>query len=152
MAAMSASISMQCRRARVCADRGVGVADVIDCFETYMATEKCRDLSALLLEAQKTTTWKSSPSNSMQAIVGIAGLLTRLLTTVPNAMLPPKLTTRALVKMHLDKPCHQTQKDVESWADELSSVIRQVLAKLREMKSDPMSLNRAFKKAFLSNL
>ncbi len=117
MAAMSASISMQRRRNRVRADKGAGVADVIDCFETYMAQEKCGDLSALLFEAQKTTTWKSSPSNAWQAIVGIDGLLTRLLTTVPNAMLPPKLTTRVLVKMHLDKPCHQTQKDVESWAD-----------------------------------
>ena len=34
MAAMSESSSMQRRRSRVCADKGVGVADVIDCFET----------------------------------------------------------------------------------------------------------------------
>jgi len=69
------------------------------------------------------------------------------LQLAPNGALPPKLTALAALAAHKSNRMNFTCKADDYWADSVSTVLRQCLAKLRDLKEDDGAWQRAGKKA-----
>jgi hypothetical protein len=127
----------------------VKTQDVIEVVERYCTLMGTRDLSGLLAAAAIKSTWKSSAALSVSALAEMAPLLKDLVLLAPNGVLPPKMTANAVLAAHRSKPLNFTHRADEYWADGVSTVLRQSLAKLRELKEDELACQRAERKASL---
>ena len=62
------------RRDRLVADATTGVSHIMECFEKYFVLSGSRDLYKLFDDLSSSTTWKSGPTKSVKAIVGMYAL------------------------------------------------------------------------------
>lgn len=121
--------------------------DIIEVVENFCTLKGTRDLSGMLATAANKITWKSSAVLSISALSELKPLLKGLVLLAPNGLLPAKMTTNAVLAAHRSKPLNFTHRADEFWADGISTVLRQCLAKLRDLKEDELAWQRAERKA-----
>ena len=102
--------------------------------ETYMQQEGSRDLVGLLSGLAEHTTWKTAPR--VHDINEYFGLLTGIVTLVPECILGARKLADAILACHQDKPCLMTHLPIELEGKRLSGIIRALLGKLRLLKDD----------------
>ena len=132
-------------RARLAVPKDITVAAIQDVFEDYLKGSNTRDLTSLLADLQRHTSWKSAPR--AETLAQYAGLYQLLMKLSPTGILPPKFTMMALVALHKVKPVNFTSKPLDIWADELSMTIRAGLQKYRDVAKDCEAHRRSFAKA-----
>jgi hypothetical protein len=144
---MGEPISDAGKRQRLSADPNIKLSDIAKCVEDYLAVSGTRDLHGLLQDAASTATWKTSPGQSVDALAGLAPLLRTLAEVAPNGVLPPKLTAKAILTCHQNRPCNFSRKDDLSFSDHCSSVLRVCMSKMRDLRNDPLGWQRCLRKA-----
>lgn len=132
---------------RRCASEFATVESLEHVFEEYLSSTHTRDMSEVFAEFKKSVSWKTAPVPGLLA--EHAPLYEKLVEICPNAVLPPKRTSMALMAVHKRKPINFSTKSVENWADEMGAVIRAGCSKFRALFDDHRAYIRCMSKVQL---
>ena len=100
--------------------------------------------------ARKEVTWKSAPRPAVLA--EYAPLMCGLTMIAPNGVLPPKLTTLAMLAIHRSGRANFSGKIDEVWAEDMSGLFRCLLSKYRELHNNKESRRICFSRCSMDEM
>ena len=100
--------------------------------------------------ARKEVTWKSAPRPGILA--EYAPLMCGLTMIAPNGVLPPKLTTLAMLAIHRSGRANFSGKIDEVWAEDMSGLFRCLLSKYRELHNNNESRRICFSRCSMDEM
>ena len=100
--------------------------------------------------ARKEVTWKSAPRPVVLA--EYAPLMCGLTMIAPNGVLPPKLTTLAMLAIHRSGRANFSGKIDEVWAEDMSGLFRCLLSKYRELHNNNESRRICFSRCSMDEM
>jgi hypothetical protein len=130
---------------RLAPDPAVGVSDLCDIIEQYIVTkEGNRDLRHIC-ELLKDCTWKSAADVSV--LCSVAPLLTMFCKVAPNGVVSSSKLRTALMKCNVRQQLLHGTWPFDHFADKFDNSVRIGLSKLRELLTNTLARERAYKKA-----
>ena len=115
--------------------------------EAFLKIRKGRHLEGWLSPLRKCHKWGDSPTKAVKGISKCHDLFCLVLVAAPNAILPRKNFRMAIKAAHMAEPILMVSRDLDNWAEEMSSMIRCALSKLREIAGDHLKYERALGQA-----
>ncbi len=119
--------------------------DLEGVLERWFTMKNNRDLDAILHSLKQQVSWKTAARASVLAEYSdLFGLLTAL---TPQGVLPAKKLALAICACHQRRPVNFSAKDLSTFSDDASGLIRACFAKFRDLAIDPDARRRCFAKA-----
>ena len=137
-----AAISKKQRRRT---DRDITVSCLMMMYQKWFDATGSSNIGQLLERLKRVCDWNSSPTSCVAEVANLRSLFLLAVQLAPNTLIPRKLNRLAIMSMHRpDRPImFGTGKDLETFSEEQSSVIRAAMSKLKAMAAEQIVFDRA---------